>query len=340
MVINNYTFEAIRGRQAGNDFYIAMCSLKQVAKHFTFNDADIPVEQRAQRTLRKSRIPKIRDYMLKNIDDYVFSSITASVDGKIEFKPSSEQKDLGTITISQDVAILINDGQHRTAAITEAIQENPELGKDKISVVFFEDLKLKKSQQMFADLNKHAVKPTKSLGILYDRRNDFATFVVEMLKDVRIFYNRIEMEKTSISNRSTKFFTLNGLDLATKNILRKDKNLKDDEKNTIITFWNAVSKNIPEWSLLLNNKVTPAELRKDFVHANTNMLEAIAIAGNHLITKFPNSWKRKLVGLQKIDWSRRNPEWDGKIINRGKMTKTKAGMNAAAKVLIKHCEGI
>ena len=81
-------------------------------------------------------------------------------------------------------------------------------------------------------------------------------------------------------------------------------------------------------------------MRKYSVHANTNMLEAIAIAGNHLITKFPNNWKRKLAGLQNIDWSRTNPEWDGKIINRGKMTKTKAGMNAAAKILIKHCEGI
>ncbi len=340
MATNTHTFEAIRGMQAGSNFYIAMCTLKSVAKLFTYTDADIPAEQRAQRTLRKSRIPKIRDYILQNSDDYIFSSITVSVDGRIAFTPiSATRKDIGMISFSQDASILINDGQHRAAAIKNAIEENPQLGQDKISVVFFEDLKLEKSQQMFADLNKHAVKPTRSLGILYDRRNDFAIFLVEMIKSIKVFHNRIEMEKTSISNRSTKFFTLNGLELATKNLLGKDKNLKEGEKKTVIDFWNTVAKNIPEWSLLMDRKVTPTELRKDCVHANTNMLEAIAIAGNRLIKNHPNEWKQKLSGLQKIDWSRTNREWDDKIIIRGKMTKTRAGMNSAAKILIRYCGG-
>ena len=340
---NVRNYEAIHGRQAGSDFYIAMCTLKEVSRDFTFEDSDIPAEQRSQRTLRKVRIPRIRDYMLQNPDDYVFSSITASVDGRIMFKPVSEDKDkedIGTISMPNNASILINDGQHRAHAIKDAITENPELGQDQISVVFFEDLNLEKSQQMFADLNRHAVKPTKSLAILYDHRNSFAAFVVSMIKSISIFYNRIEMEKTSISNRSTKFFTLNGLELATTNLIGKEKILTADEKKTVIDFWNTVAKNIPEWTLLANKKVTPSELRKDFVHANTNMLEAIAIAGNFLINKYPKKWKQKLAGLQNIDWSRTNHEWDGKIIIRGKMTKTKAGMNAAAKILIKHCEEI
>ena len=338
MAINTHAFEAIRGRQAGNTFYIAMCTLKSVSKLFTFKDADIPAEQRAQRTLRKSRIPRIRDYILQNIDDYTFSSVTVSVDGKITFNPVSKgNNNIGSISISQDDSILINDGQHRVAAIREAIEDNPELGKDMISVVFFEDLQLEKSQQMFADLNKHAVKPTKSLGILYDRRNDFATFVVEMSKSVKAFHNRTEMEKTTVSNRSTKFFTLNGLDLATKGLLGKDKNLTKSDKELAVEFWNLAGQNIPEWTLLIDRKVTPAELRRDFVHASTNMLEAIAIAGNMLIKKFPRGWKKKLAGLQKIDWGRTNPEWDGKIIIRGKMTKTKAGMDSAARIIVRHC---
>lgn len=339
MTSNAHIFEAVRGRQAGHDFYIAMCTLKAVSKIFTFKDVDIPAEHRAQRTLRKSRIPRIRDYMLQNPTDYTFSSITVSVDGKVLFRPTTKGSDTGTISISQNASILINDGQHRAAAIQEAVEEDPELGRDNISVVFFEDLDLQKSQQMFADLNKHAVKPTKSLGILYDRRNDFATFVVDMSRQVDIFRNRIEMEKTSISNRSTKFFTLSGIEMATKDLLGKSKNLSEREKKTAIAFWNEVGKNIPEWGLLMDKKVTPAEIRQEYVHANTNMLEAIAIAGNTLIKKFPNNWKRKLAGLQRVDWGRANPEWDGNIIIRGKMTKTKAGMNNAAKILLKHCGG-
>lgn len=336
--VNTHTFEAIRGRQANHDFYITMCTLKSVAKLFTFEDADIPEEQRAQRKLRKSRIPRIRDYMLQNLQDYTFSSLTVSVNGKISFEPvSAGSPNVGTISIAQDSAILINDGQHRAAAIKEAVDAEPNLGRDKISVVFFEDLGLKQSQQMFADLNKHAVKPTKSLGILYDRRNDFASFVVDMSKKVPVFQNRTEMENTSISNRSTKFFTLNALDLATKNLLGKSKNLTDQDKDTAISFWTAVGNNIPEWVLLTERKVTPFELRKDYVHANTNMLEAIALAGKALIKEFPRDWKRKISGLNRVDWSRTNPEWENKIIVRGKMTKRKEGMRLAATIIARHC---
>ena len=340
MEANNHTFEAIRGKQAGRDFYVTMCTLKSVAKLFTFNDADVPAEQRAQRILRKSRIPRIRDYILKYPEDYTFSSITVSVDGKISFQPvSKDWPNNGIISMSQDASILINDGQHRVAAIREAIEEESRFGHDKISVVFFEDLNLERSQQIFADLNKHAVKPTKSLGILYDRRSDFATFVVEMARTVKVFKGRIEMEKTSISNRQVKFFTLNGLALATRNLLNKDKYLNDAEKKLAVRFWNTVAKNIPQWLLLMERKITPAEMRSDFVHANTNMLEAIATAGNTLIKKFPDSWESKLAGFQRVDWYRTNPEWNGRIIINGKMTKTKAGMNDAAKILVRHCEG-
>ena len=62
-------------------------------------------------------------------------------------------------------------GQHRRAAIEEAIKEKPELADETIAIVFFKDKGLKKSQQMFADLNRYAVKPSKSLGVLYDHKD-------------------------------------------------------------------------------------------------------------------------------------------------------------------------
>ena len=334
---NEYSFSAVRGQQAGGDFYIAMCDMKYVASTLTF-DADLPPEQRAQRTLRKSRIPKIRDYILQNPKDYIFSSITVSVDDRIKFEPVAGNDDIGKIHISQNATMLINDGQHRVHAIRAAIEENPSLISEHISVVFFEDRKLKKCQQMFADLNKHALKPTKSLGILYDHRNDFATFVVGMVDQVKVFSNRIEVEKTSLSNRATKFFTLSGIAAATKQLLGKEKYLKENERELAILFWNTVGKNIPEWQLLVNNKVSAHELRKDYVHAHTNTLESIATAGNTLIKKYKNSWRQKLAGLQNIDWTKKNPEWDGNLINGRTMAKTRSGMNDAAKIILKYCE--
>ncbi len=337
-----YGFDAIRGIQAGHEFYVAMCPLKIIPKLFIFNDYDIPPELRAQRTLRESRIPAIKNYILNNPDDYIFSSLTASVDGKMKFLPSPSLGDdakLGRLYINMDSRLLINDGQHRRKAIEEALKEKMELGKEMISVVFFKDDGLKRSQQMFSDLNKNAVKPTKSLNILYDHRDEFYRFVVSMINLVDVFKNKVELEKTTISNRSTKAFTLNGIADASLKLLGLTKTKKLDKKDeeTIKEFWKTVSENIPEWQLLLKGDVAPSVLRKEFVNTNTNLLNALGIAGKFIIKEYPNDWKTKLRNLKKIDWSRDSPEWEGRLIKHGQMQKQLIAIDLAANIIMQKC---
>ena len=100
--------------------------------------------------------------------------MTASVDGNIKFEPIGDglsEYNIGQLIISMDSVMLINDGQHRFAAILSALEKNPDLGNEVIPIVLFRDSGLKRSQQMFADLNKHAIKPTRSLVILYDYKS-------------------------------------------------------------------------------------------------------------------------------------------------------------------------
>lgn len=336
------SFEAVRGSQAGKEFYIGMCSFATIYNHFKFNDdPQIPPNLRAQRKLRESRIPEITNYIINNPKDYVLSSITVSVGSKISFNSApglGEGGRIGTIIIPIDAPILINDGQHRSAAIKSVYQHRPEMGNEKISVVFFEDKGLQKSQQMFADLNKHAVKPTRSLGILYDHRDTFARFIVTLANDVEVFRGRTEMEKTSISNRSTKFFTLNGIADATRYLLRLNtKTIPGDKQQLAKDYWTEVAKNIPEWNFLNEKKVSPADLRENYVHAHTNVLNALGMIGHVLTTQFPDSWKQKLRGLQKVRWERDDPIWEGKLVIDGRMLKTKLGIQKAANVILIAC---
>ena len=149
----SYVFPAVRGTQAQREYYISMVPLDVMSKIFQFADEDLPPEIRAQRILNKSRIPEIRDYILSNPDSYVFSALTVSVDGNMEFMPADETMlQVGTISISMTSRFLINDGQHRRAAIAEAIKMNPSLKNEHISVVFYRDEGLLRSQQMFSDL--------------------------------------------------------------------------------------------------------------------------------------------------------------------------------------------
>jgi DNA sulfur modification protein DndB len=337
-----YDFDAIRGIQADREFYVAMCPLKTIPKLFIFDDYDIPPELRSQRVLRESRIPAIKDYILNNPKDYTFSSLTASVDGDMTFIPApalGKDGKLGRIYIDMDARLLINDGQHRRKAIEEALKEKPELGREMISVVFFQDEGLKRSQQMFSDLNKNAVKPTKSLNILYDHRDKFYRFIVDLTNSLDVFKGRVEMEKTTLSNRSTKAFTLNGISDASLKLLGlgKTKKITKKDEELVNDFWEIVSKNISEWQMLTKGEIPPSELRKNFVNTNTNLLNALGIAGKIIIQEFPNEWKTKLHGLKKIDWSRDAPEWDGRLIVNGQMQKQLIGIELAANIIIKKC---
>jgi len=339
-----YGFDAIRGIQAKREFYVAMCPLKIIPKLFIFNDYEIPPELRAQRIMKDSRIPAIKNYILNNPEDYTFSSLTASVDGTMKFTPAAslgEDGKLGRLYINMDSRLLINDGQHRRKAIEEALKENPDLGSEMISVVFFHDDGLKRSQQMFSDLNKNAVKPTKSLNILYDHRDKFSQFIVDLVGSVDVFEGRVELEKTSISNRSTNAFTLNGIADASLRLigLRKSRKPTEDEKKLIKEFWETVSKNIAEWQLLIkdDNEFTASYLRKNYVNTNTNCLNAIGIAGQIIIEQNPDSWKDVLKKLKYVKWSRTSPDWEKRLILNGQMQKHSAGIDLAANVILQKC---
>ena len=85
---------------------------------------------RAQRSLNKNRVPEMARYIVENPDTYVFSALTASVNADVRFESlvggSGATERIGTLTIPMSATFVINDGQHRRAAIQQALAENPE----------------------------------------------------------------------------------------------------------------------------------------------------------------------------------------------------------------------
>jgi DNA sulfur modification protein DndB len=323
---NTLTFTAIRGVQAGREYYGAMCPLKVIPRIFMFDEEELTAELRAQRTLNRARVPEIAAYIVENPRDYIFSSITASVDGDVSFEPHGTEgnsKNVGCLLIPMTSRFLINDGQHRRAAIEEALKKRPELGDETISVVFFVDGGLKRSQQMFADLNRHAIRPTKSIGILYDHRDPLSQLARTVVEEVSVFRGITEIEKTTISNRSSKLHTLSSIYQATQALLAKGKRAKvtTQKEKLAVDFWQTVGGQIPEWGLAAEKKVSCAELRRDCIHAHGIALQAIGIAGAALVAQ-ERGWKGKLNALKKVDWSRSNTKlWEGRSLVGGRVSK-------------------
>jgi len=335
----NYQFTALRGIQAGREYYVAMCPLKLIPKIFLFDEEEIPAELRAQRVLNRARIPEIARYLVNNQEDYILSSLTASIDGDVTFEPFNNSglgRNSGVLTVPMSSRILINDGQHRRAAIEEALREDPHIGDETVSVVFFIDAGLSRSQQMFADLNKHAVRPTKSLGILYDKRDPLSRLAIHLMQHVPVFQDLTEVEKTTISNRSTKLFTLSAIYQATKALLQADKSAKvtKKERELATQYWTLLSDVIPEWRLAATKQISAAELRRQYIHCHGVALHAMGIAGATLIATYPDTWPEQLSPLAEVDWRRANVRlWEGRAMRHGKMSKAGKSVSLTANAI-------
>jgi len=329
-MINNfsYVFPAIRGIQAGREFYVSMCPLRLLPRLFTFDEEELVPELRAQRTLNKARIPDIARYIVNNRDCYTFSAITVSIDGAIKFD-SMGTDDLasfrmGTLTVSMDAKFIVNDGQHRRAAIVQALETMPELGEETIAVVFFFDRGLERCQQMFADLNRYAVKPSASLGILYDHRSATAALARHLSLTSSVFKNMIETESSSLSPRSRKLFTLSAIHFATMELLI-EKEVEDfaSSSKKCLEFWEFVGEQIPEWTYVRDSMMTSGEVRRDFIHSHAIVLQALGRAGRSLYQLSTVERTKRIKCLRNVDWARSNvATWEGRAMIGGAMAKS------------------
>jgi DNA sulfur modification protein DndB len=231
---------------------------------------------------------------------------------------------MGTLTVSMYAKFIVNDGQHRRAAIQQALEASPELGEETIAVVFFLDRGLERCQQMFADLNRYSVRPSASLGVLYDHSSAAASLARHLSLTSSVFKNLIETERSSLSPRSRKLFTLSAVNFATSELL-VDKELEDfhSASEKCLEFWEMVGQQIPEWTYVRDSKMTSGEVRRDFIHSHAIVLQALGRAGRALYQLSTADRLKRLKRLRGIDWSRANAgTWEGRAMIGGSMAKS------------------
>jgi DNA sulfur modification protein DndB len=321
-ITSGISFPAIRGIQAGNEYYIGMCPLKRLKKVFTFDESALPVEARAQRTLNPERIPEITNYILSQRDDYVFSAITACIEGLSQFTAIGEgqhESNIGTLIIDSDAEVYITDGQHRNAAILEALTQDPSLADEAISVVFFADKSLEARQKIFKDLNLYPVKTDRSLGITYDNKPS-ALLSKELIYGNPVFLKLIDLEKNNLGQRSKKLLTHSAFNRATKELFDK---VNEDNYKTLIPvaarYWACVYENLAEWQFVFANQLSASEARKHSINVHSVTVQALGIVGKHLLKI--DDWEHKLQKLKEINWDRSNyADWEGRCLINGEMS--------------------
>lgn len=332
----SYKFPVVAGIQAGKKYYIAMVPLRMISKLFPDEEEYVSPEYRAQRKLNESRIPIISKYITDNRDSYVFSALAASIDGMFEFHENSEASSTGILEVSMDAKFLINDGQHRKAAIIDALKEDETLGDETISVVLYEDLGLARSQQIFTDLNKHAVKTSNSISELYDSRDEVAVINRNVVSSVKFIDDFTDKERDILGKYSSNLFTLNTFYLANKRIIGNCKKYDKAEK-FLKKFWREVAKNITEWNELENKKMSKVDLRENYLITQSVIIQALGIVGNYFFINDQYHANEYLRELKTMDWRRNAIQWKLRVVRAdGRIMTSNKAIILAANVIKKH----
>lgn len=318
-IVSGISFPAIRGIQAGHEYYIVMCPLKRLKKIFTLDESMLAESDKAQRVLNHSRIPQIAHYIHSNRLDYTFSAITACIEGQTYFEPIATEghgNKIGNLVVDDDAEFYLTDGQHRSAAIQQALEQDPALGDETISVVFFVDKNLKQRQKIFRDLNLYPIPANRSIAVLYGStpEENLTNHVVEHSE----FFNGVVEFSSRISKRSAKFFMHSSVHAACMELCPHvtEKSWQQHAEKAV-EFWDELASNLPLWQQAKNHQIKPAD-RANYVLFSAILLKSFAMFGNELLAEHPD-WKPFLKKFQGINWARTNKLWMERCFNKGRM---------------------
>jgi DNA sulfur modification protein DndB len=331
---------AMRGKMGTRTYYACLMPLNAVPQFFKFTDwAGISPEDREQRVLNLKRVPDLASYITDNEEDYLFSSITASYKSEPTFEPFSPGANIGTLKLQLGDELIINDGQHRAAGIVQALKiGSPAIKEHTLSVLLFPWESTDRVQQMFSDLNRFVQKTSKSLDILYDKRDDIAAATLAMIERVPVFKELTEKEKVSLEAKSTKLFTLAALYDANVEVLKGHE--KGDivaNAEILVDYWTEIAKHMLDWSKVLSGQKLAIELRQEKIASHSTVLRALGGLGSDLMSL--SDWKAGLRVLEDIDWSKKNQEWENVCIVANSVVSNRQA-RAATKAFIKNKLGL
>lgn len=339
------SFPALKATIGRRQYYATTMALSEIPRFFKFNDWEqADPSLRAQRVLNAARVPEMKKYILDNEDGYIFSSITASYNSPVHFSASGSDDRVGMLEMDlEEMEFIINDGQHRAAAIAAALKENPDLGKERISVLLFPTEDLNRLQQMFSDLNRFAHKTSKSLDILYDHRDNLSALTMELAELVSPFKGMIDKERATIPLRSPKLLTLSTLydangELLGTEIDRPGSPAFQKKLDTAAAYWNEVARSIPDWQRVKDGDIKAPALRQEKINTHAVVVRALGGVGKALLEYNHTDWQVRVKSLTSVDWRKSvgtgvNPMWDNVCIVAGSVVSNRQARVATQAVL-------
>ncbi len=338
-----FSIPVIRGTQGGHDFYTAMCPIRLLPRLFPVGiDQNTGASQQTFRKANTGRVREIANAVAAHHDDYHLAAVTVSVEDEVRFagarQTRSKHPTVGELFIPLEAPITIVDGIHRIHGLQRAFKKCPSLGDDSVAMLIHVDPDGSRRGQIFSDVKRYERSSAQSLRIGLDDRDEIARLTREVIATVPVFLDSIEMEKTAISNRTRKLFTLSALYQANRTLLADRKSTSFKDRLQLATeFWSEVAARIPGWTEIGKGQKSPADIRAGYVHCHAIGVAAIARAGRALLAQSPGGWKKRLAKLSSLDWSRSNAAlWEGRAMIGGRLSKSSSAVARAGNVVKRH----
>ncbi len=197
---------SLRARMGDWIYYITFMQMDDIARSIKMV-AQIHKTKELHKLIQREvtdRSEEIKNYLLKQKQRF-FNSIIVGVYGgaprwaemsfgksrKIEI-PSGLKGSIGFLTLQGDEDLFAVDGQHRVAAIKEAVKQNKKIRNDEVSVIFISHKRdyagMQRTRRLFATLNRYA-KPVNPMEIIALDEDDAIAITTRGLLDRYPFFS-------------------------------------------------------------------------------------------------------------------------------------------------------
>ena len=350
-------FPALRGKMGDLSYAVTTMKLGEVNRIVQYAEAvqdweTVTPELRTQRRLNLNRVRREMAPYLLNNDDHFFSAITVElrgVDGatEIPFREAEDNPDIGQVWLDGTETLMCTDGQHRLKAIELALKEEPRLGTESIAVIIVPYKSVIRSQGLFADLNRYAKQPTKTLNILYSSRDFRARLAKAVANKSRYLHRRVNLESNTLSRRSPQIVTLGVLYECVGVLLGKEdsKAANLDQKTAEIVHvyddvvFPALMEAAPELDQVWKRELPAHELRTRYIFAHSVGQQAIARVVRAALDQRPDDWEGLVHGgFSQIPWDI-GIDWEGVATMGGTLANRSQNVRRTA-ALIKAWVGL
>ena len=176
---NELKLPAIRSKMGIWVYYVSSLSFNQVRNYVSPINDELHKSELLSQMIQRSiteNYKNIAHYLTSQEERFFNALILAVYDGepswneiRIEDENGQDNYDLGILSLTGLEKIFPVDGQHRVAGIKEALEINPDLGQEKVPVIFIghskNDVGMQRTRRMFSTLNRYA-KPVSMRDII------------------------------------------------------------------------------------------------------------------------------------------------------------------------------